>query len=432
MDKQTNTPRPGENAVVRRPNPTIAMNPKVGTLTPVGRRLFASLLYFSQQDGPREKYIRPLELVAGYADFTWASNAQLKKMLAKVQAVQVEWNTEDKTNDKWTVASMIGHITLVISKENPDDKWIEWSLPQPVRDELLGPVVYTKILLNVIGRMRAGASIGLYDICAQYKTSPGRKTMRKPWEWWRPRLTGNPDKEKKKSEYSQEYKYFKRDVLTPAINEINELDIADLRVELIEHKRGNQVVDIQFEVTPIEKPKAFLVENPVADKDLLNAMLNVGVAEPLARQHLKNYDHALIRETVVLLKKRAASPTREKLESPGAYFTKALQGGYATAKQPQLFAQAVTESTTPAPKTDSVPVAERKMAARLEAAKAAYNALGDAERAALFEEFKRQDRLPVPTRERARKYGLGPGLVMRAFCEYYANKLGLPEDKAAA
>ena len=101
--------------------------------------------------------------------------------------------------------------------------------------------------------------------------------MREPWEWWRPILSGTPDTEAG-DEAKREYKYFKRDYLRPAIAEVNA--VTNIFVELIEHREGRRVAEIQFRVTERKQPMLALDEHPnVFDSTLVDRMVKLGIPE---------------------------------------------------------------------------------------------------------------------------------------------------------
>lgn len=64
----------------------------------------------------------------------------------------------------------------------------------------------------------------MYEITKRYSTNPSGVTNRDTWQWWWKILTGAPD-----GATPPEYKYFKRDVVKKAVEEIN--SVTDVRVE---------------------------------------------------------------------------------------------------------------------------------------------------------------------------------------------------------
>lgn len=453
MDKHTN-PESAPALEFRRPNQTIAIAPQVGSLkiTLVMRRLFAAMLYFSFKDGKCDMYSRSLPELEEAAELKGQTISELREILEAMRVLKVDWNTETAEERRWKTSGLISQYSVIEKKgiKGASRSRVEWWLPPAIQEGLLVKAFFTPMLLHMITRLKCQASPGLYDICAQYETNRHGKefglTTKKPWEWWHPRLTGHPpakgedgqlkltDKDGKPID--QEYKYFKRDTLAPAIEEINTW--TDIEIKLVEHKVGRRIAEIQFEVRSKAKPEAAaparqLIEaEPAGDPVLVEAMLAVGVAEPVARQFAQDEKPAKILQAVEMTKQRQRATNQGPLANPGAFFNVVLRRGYADTKKPKRTAPV---ADAPAQKPAEAPVerspADTAVVDRLQAANNAYNALGDEERAALFEEFKRQDGLPYITRELARKHGLARGSVMNAFLTYYARRIGLPEHKAA-
>jgi hypothetical protein len=111
--------------------------------------------------------------------------------------------------------------------------------------------------------------VALYELCARYQGS-GR-TPRKPWTWWVPVLRGH------EVTGDREYRKFKSELLKPAIAQINEH--TEIEVELVEHREGGAVVDLQFTVKP--KPDFKLDQGDIEPVDLtpVEQALALGIRE---------------------------------------------------------------------------------------------------------------------------------------------------------
>ena len=230
--------------LVNRPNETIGIVPTgKQRITHLVRRLYSVLLLFSQQQGEKEEYSALLsDLLAG-ANSEGSNRTQVKAILREIRAIGVDWNVRDGEREVWKNVGLIEEPGLIDGKGTPTI--VTWKLPLVIRARLIDPRgFFTKISLQMMTRLRSGASIALYEICCQYASNDhgkgeGGLTGRATIAHWMPRLTGS-------READYEYKFFKRDVLSAAVREINE--ITDLEVELIEHKNGRKVVELQFRV----------------------------------------------------------------------------------------------------------------------------------------------------------------------------------------
>jgi hypothetical protein len=401
--------------VVRRPNQTLAVMPKNGRITAVMRRSFIALLYFSQKDGMQEIYRRTLKELAQAAQFTSSNTKELKDHLRELQATQVEWNTSNSEESRWTISSMIAQIDIVEQKGGATI--IEWALAPRVRNELLNPESYTSLTLQIYTSLRSGASIALYGICSRYKTNPSRVTNRDHWDWWRPRLTGNPE-----PDANNEYKYFKRDVLRPAIKEINA--VADIEIELLEYKNGKRIEEIQFRISP--KVSMLMEPEPVAaiesvDGELLEQIIRLGFKEADARKICSQHDATYLRKSIALVEQRAAAPNLPPVASKAALFRTAVKDGYANV------IEIVPHRPAAMPPAESPEVKQQHaafslMAERVRQAYEAYKELSEDEQAAKREEFRLATKVSTFKTE-IRRRGIVSMPVRTAFCEWYAGQL---------
>lgn len=377
MNKQRETGDlfPAENEVLRRPNQTISITPTNGKITAVMRRSFVVMLAFSQKDGHQETYRRPLSELARVSGYTSRSTGELKDHLRSLQAIQVEWNNSNGAANQWTVSGLIAEVSLIETKGQPTI--VEWVLLPRVRAELLNPVSYTSLALKIYTSLRSGASLALYEICSRYKTNPTRVTNRAEWEWWLPRITGNPDSD------MPEYKYFKRDVLKPAIKEINAM--SDIEIELLEFRHGKYIKEIQFRVRHQDN---LLLEREAVedvDGDLLEQVIRLGFKEPTARKYCQEYDADLLRKTIILVEQRAANKNLPELKSKPALFRKAVKDRYADVNVAEPAKRPVEATESPQAKQ------ERLMnILQVQRAKEAYNLfleVDDAERQEIRDKF---------------------------------------------
>lgn len=318
-----------ETEVVRRSNTTIGMSPREsGELTLLVRRLFNVMIHFTQKDGEREVYRRPLRDVLRYIDYNSNDLERIRKHLTVMATTPISWDTSTDDDDIWQIAALIADAAIITPKKKGLPSQLEWSFSPRIRQKLLAPGKWTQLSLVMHTRLKSGASVALFEIGARYRTSPGGLTMRKPYAWWVPTLTGA------RTETVPEYKYFKRDVLRPAMNEVNLH--ADFTLDLIEHKTGNKVTEIQFSVRG--KPAEAMVDSdaPTFDGDLLERVIRLGMTQDDARGICEKHDAAMIQAAIDYTEKRAAK--MPPLDSKVAYFKASLRKGYSepsTAPKPQ-------------------------------------------------------------------------------------------------
>jgi hypothetical protein len=350
------------------------------------------------------------------------NTADLKDQLRALQSNQVEWTEQSSDETRWGVSGLIAQAEIIERKGSAT--YVEWSLPPKVREELLDPASYTAFTLRVYTSLRSGASIALYGLCSRYATNPGGLTLRQRWEWFYPRITGNPELE------AAEYKYFKRDVLTKAIAEVNTL--ADIEVSLIEHKNGRKVEEIQFKVVKKTDPLAPTLPLPPAfrdiDADLLQSVVALGLKPKQAKEICAEHDVTFLRKTVELVRQRCSAPGLPPVASPAAYFRTALRDRHADAIAKAEPKPAINPATAEAMVRESA--AEAKRVERIRTAYDAYREMSVEEQEAHREEF-RQATTVSGFKMELKRHGLAKSQALRAaFSEWLADKLWRPEGNA--
>ncbi|ACT52073.1 replication initiation protein [Methylovorus glucosotrophus] len=299
----------------------IAIRPTRGRITMLVRKSFNVLLHQAMEQGTdKEVYkIRLAELIANVSPDS-NDYETFKTYLRKMNATQVEWHsTSDGGAENWGVSSLLAEAEVINSKK--DGYVLEYSFAPKIKKRLLDPEVYTHIIFRFQSVLRSNASLALYEICSRYATNPSNLTMRHPWQWWRPVLTGTPDQEAE-GEYG-EYKYFKRDVLKPALNEVNKL--TDLDVELIEHKIGRRVDEVQFRVTAKAQTNLDLGQGPLIDSSLLQRIVGLGFRPDAAREIYTEFEESLIRACLEKTEDRIKNVSLGPLTSAVAYFRTLLK-----------------------------------------------------------------------------------------------------------
>jgi hypothetical protein len=149
--------------------------------------------------------------------------------------------------------------------------------------------------------------------------------MREDVVWWAAVLTGRSDIKE------VDYRFLKRDVISKAIAEIDAL-CDDFSLELIEHKRGRKIEEIQFRVVPKVQQRLddmHAAHRNVFDLELVGRLIAIGLKQDEAQDLYATTDEGQIRATLDHLDQRQRSATMPALKSPAAYFKDALKKGYA-------------------------------------------------------------------------------------------------------
>lgn len=149
--------------------------------------------------------------------------------------------------------------------------------------------------------------------------------MREDVIWWASVLTGRSDIT------SVDYRILHRDTIKKALVELDTLS-EDFRMEIVEHKRGRKVEELQFRVIP--KPQASLEgirdsAKNVFDLELVERVITIGLKRADAQDLYAVTDEGVLRAAVDHVEQRMKNPTLPPLKSPAAYLRDALKKQYA-------------------------------------------------------------------------------------------------------
>ncbi|WP_081583591.1 replication initiation protein [Noviherbaspirillum massiliense] len=329
MKQSTRTAKAGKQAVtsevdfpLRKPVNTLAIVPKSEKITVTARKIYNVMLHYAQRQGVgKDRYQVRLADIATGIDFNSNNTELIKQYFRQMATTGVEWQSPTiGEGARWSVSALIAHADLI---QRDGELILEWSYAPNIKQELLDPQRFAKMSLQVQASLNTMASLVLYEICCRYADNPGGLTARQPWAWWRPVLTGAPDSPT--SAY-QEYKIFNRDVLKKAIKKVNE--VSDLEIELVEHRQGRSIQDLQFRVrrkAPLLPPAEKSIE-PV-DLKTIGEAIKAGIPQERAEKHLLKYGAKAMDEALRLMNERKNRPNMEPVRSPEKYLATLLQSG---------------------------------------------------------------------------------------------------------
>ena len=310
---------------LRKPVNTLAIVPtKSSKITVLARKAYNVLLYIAQEQGIDQEVFRaPLQSILRGVDFNSNAREIVKQHLRAMVSTTVEWQSPTAgEGEAWNVAGLLAHAKVY---KQSGENWVEWSFAPNIKHELLEPQRFARLRLDVISQLRRHSGVVLYEICARYRDVG--QTARQPWPWWRPVLTGSPDTE---DSVKQEYRFFKRDVLKLAIAEINA--VTDLNVELIEHKAGRFIADIQFRVAKKQQESLPLRHPPVpVDLSQVVRATAVGIRSEDAEALILAHGNDAMTAGLDALHKRIASEFPEPLRDPYRYLRALLESNSASA-----------------------------------------------------------------------------------------------------
>ena len=171
----------------------------------------------------------------------YASNdsEHLKETLEALVDCTVEWNILDKDKvEEWGVASLLAEARI-------KDGICTYAYPPYLRQKLHNPRIYTKLNLRLQNRFTSRYALILWEVCFDYFDTE-RDQGETPFisiESFR-ELMGL-----EKNEYPV-FKVLNRDVIKPAIKEIN--DLTNYHVEVEQKRLGRRIGELKFRITRVK------------------------------------------------------------------------------------------------------------------------------------------------------------------------------------
>lgn len=420
IDTSAKPVAPRTELEIRKSNEAIGLRVVSGRLTLLNRKVFNVLMYHAQrirklgQDAPidtpaAQKYFWvPLSVLARNASYDSRDMQFLREQIAEMQDIKLLLETDRQ----WTSERLIASVTFVNPKglhSRSGQVWVGFAFPPEVHESVMQPETYTRLSIHYQGLLKSGTALALYELCRRYATNPSKLTSTYSVEHWYGLLTGNPMPEK--PEDLPEYKYFKRDVLKNAIAEVNR--ITDIEVELIEHKLGRRVQQLQFRVefkpdTQNETRAPFTI-----DLSLLEKLMALGMTQQEASNVIGEYPDEKITQALAVVAVRLNSANGAPVNSKVAYLRWALKSD---AKLPE-------KKTEPKLKNgaavDGPTLLERFLASRAKLALDVFREMDADQRAATYEQFKAQATGKILALDKALEHGV----TRTALSLWYADAL---------
>ena len=393
----------------------LAIVPTKQRIYPLARKLYNVLLYIAQKQGiENDIYRASLTDIVSKAKFNSRDLELVKNHLRQMNATQVEWQSPAQgEGSRWEVSNLIAHASI---QENGRGSpvMVEWSFAPNIKRELLDPQRFAQISLIFQSSLRTYASIALFEICSRYLNNPSEVTSRNPWAWWRPVLTGIPDED---LEAYHEYKYFKRDVLNPAVAEINK--VTDLEIELVEHRSGRRIEELQFRVRRKLQPALAMHRQPEFDLTLIGDAVRLGVPQLAAETLLNRHGDRLMREGLKIVSDRLRAPKGDPVDNVERYLTGVIRR-LATEPAP---VEPVVPARRTGPTREQLEMQFRE--SRRREARAVFEDHSEDQRTALVQQFETEvlARAPAVIRRAYAKAGLQNAAIRAEFSQWYATQL---------
>ena len=325
---------PEEVLELRKPHEMIVMLPRSARVTLTGRRIYSALLQVAQtrlvalpaMPAADFMFEAPLAAILRTTGSSGSERTAAKKYLIEMRSLEVDWeSTAPGDGVKWRGFSMLSEVAL---EQRRGENWVSWSYPPTIMAALREPHRWARIDLDVLAKLGSYTAVALYEICARYRENPSGVTSRKPVAWWVDALSNGPGSERR------EWRKFKNERVKDAIVEINAE--TDLDVDLIEHKQGRVITEVQFAVRKKRQVSAprFSSSEPV-DATLVMRAETLGIREIKLEGLLKEFGDDRVRAQIEVLERRAANKTLRTIDNAFSYLRSLLRNEPAFEESPK-------------------------------------------------------------------------------------------------
>lgn len=282
-------------------------------LTLTQRKLVNALLYNAYEGLLSEDtHSISVPLLSEMIGFDSRNQAHLRKALKGLTETSVEWDIlEDDGTSVWEVSSLLSSARI--------RKGVcSYRYDRGLAEKLRHPDIYSKINLSVVRELRSSHALMLYENCYRY-IDIGHTA------WWDLDVFRKLMAVDELASY-REYKVLKRDLITPAMTEINKL--SNIQLELETRRKGRSVVGLRFLVTPNKQLSLMGLEkqDDITASKAYRALREEGISKTLARAWVVEHDEDYIFEKLDLVRDQASSG---KIKSSKAGFLKsAIEDDY--------------------------------------------------------------------------------------------------------
>ena len=228
-------------------SPAIQIQSKI---THLQRRAWNVLLANAYNELPTQDIHRvSVTELAESLSFNSHNEVYLKETLEALVDCTVKWNILEKDKEvEWGVASLLANAKI-------RDGICTYSFAPELRYKLYNPRIYTKLNLRLQNRFTSRYAMILWEVCFDYfdVSRDEGETPVIPLETFR-KLMGL-----EKDEYPV-FKVLNRDVIKPAIKEVNTL--TDYFIEVEQKRIGRRIAELKFRIS---KPKQITASEPIQE-----------------------------------------------------------------------------------------------------------------------------------------------------------------------
>lgn len=279
----------------------------------LARRVLNGTYFLAQGDPDAETHVydlRYFKWLINYANSN--NNTHLKRVIREAQKSAVQVNVIDALNpaeENWMSVPMLGAAAIKGNK-------IHFRIPSELRPQLRDPQRHAFLSMRILAGFSSIYALELYERLCVFR---GAETP-----WW------SIDEFKtmirvENLKIANDFRYFKRDILTPAIEQINAT--SDIEVELHLKRTGRFMSHLSFKVTEAVGTKLHSdIEQSKVIYDVLVSEFGLSDAElDEISANRAEWPDARIQDAIDFVRHRCAT---SNVQYPGKYLMKAIRDGY--------------------------------------------------------------------------------------------------------
>lgn len=194
-------------------------------------RLYLNVLFAKALPrlGRQRQHSVPLDEFKEIVKYRYPGHRELKKTLMSLRKKDVQFGSLDDDSEPWACMGWLSEVAV-------RDGLIVYEYSASMEQRLTSALPFTKLDLMRLADLSTRYGLALYELCKRF--AGVNSTGFRPVAWWYLALTARPLGD------SFQYKVFNRDILGPAIEEINAK--TDLCVKL--ETRGRPVSTLRIQI----------------------------------------------------------------------------------------------------------------------------------------------------------------------------------------
>lgn len=290
-------------------------------LSLVARKSLNAALYIASKFDPvdHNKFVVPMDFFKWLINYDKSNNiSHLKKSMIDAQksSIQVQIVGQDENNDEWASVPLLG--TTVIGKGQ-----VMFKIPEEVLPHIKNPKSFTMLSIRISSALTTQYALNMYE-----KLSA--TLFRKGTDW----MAVDEVREyfgAKGVKTLENYADFKRYVLIPSINQINDVTDISVIMETRASSGTKRITHLKFNVSENPNGSMSLITGIQADlKELYDILTReFGLSTENLNEIMLNrsvYTDSRIKNAIHFTRDRIKKKTDIKF--PGLYLMKAIKDGY--------------------------------------------------------------------------------------------------------